>query len=256
MKCFSAKRNLRSLKPLSTQLDVLNSLKFFCISIIIISHRGASYGAGPLWNLEYLEREFTSSRLAILHRADLLVDSFFVISGLLMAYLLLKELPKQRINAIYLILIRVLRLTPGLSLMIFFYSTIFYKLGSGPRWDLVVGPERDCCRKNWWTNLLFINNYVDEQNMGQSIVLCWSMASIVSAVTMYGVVFYEAARPYNALEAGIFAGFHRFTWALGTATFILIIIFGKLRNRSGRRQWSLFLTLFEMANQSAIINLA
>jgi hypothetical protein len=49
--------------------------------------------------------------------------------------------------------------------MIFFYATLFYKLDSGPRWDIVVGPERDYCQKNWWTNLLFINNYVNDQHM-------------------------------------------------------------------------------------------
>jgi hypothetical protein len=49
--------------------------------------------------------------------------------------------------------------------MVFFYATLFYRLGSGPRWDVVVGPERDYCQKNWWTNLLFVNNYVNEQHM-------------------------------------------------------------------------------------------
>ena len=54
---------------------------------------------------------------------------------------------------------------PALCMLVFFYATIFYKLGSGPRWDLVVGPEREYCQKNWWTNLLFINNYVNEHQM-------------------------------------------------------------------------------------------
>ncbi|KAJ9599427.1 hypothetical protein L9F63_010096 [Diploptera punctata] len=103
--CFSLKQNFKSLNPSRepSSLDVLNSMKFICMCSIIISHRGAYFGASPLWNLEFLEREFKSTRLALIHRADLIVDNFFVISGLLMAYLLLKELPKRRINAIYLI---------------------------------------------------------------------------------------------------------------------------------------------------------
>ena len=54
---------------------------------------------------------------------------------------------------------------PVSLVIIFFYATLFYKLGSGPRWDEVVGLERDYCQNNWWTNLLFINNYVNSHHM-------------------------------------------------------------------------------------------
>jgi len=57
--------------------------------------------------------------------------------------------------------------------IIFFYATLFYKLGSGPHWDEVVGLERDSCQNNWWTNLLFINNYVNSRNVvGTLTALC------------------------------------------------------------------------------------
>lgn len=47
------------------------------------------------------------------------------------------------------------------AFMTFFYSTIFYKLGSGPLWNTVIGNESKCCQKNWWVNLLLVNNYVN-----------------------------------------------------------------------------------------------
>jgi hypothetical protein len=56
--------------------------------------------------------------------------------------------------------------------MILFYATLFYKLGSGPRWDAVIGPERDYCQENWWTNLLFVNNYVNDQRMVGTTLSC------------------------------------------------------------------------------------
>lgn len=59
---------------------------------------------------------------------------------------------------------------PASLVIIFFYATLFYKLGSGPRWVEVVRPERDYCQKNWWTNLLFINNYVNSHHMVSTVI--------------------------------------------------------------------------------------
>ena len=54
-----------------------------------------------------------------------------------------------------------IRLTPTYAIVIGFYATLFYHLGSGPKWDTWVGKNSDYCRKNWWTNLLYINNYIN-----------------------------------------------------------------------------------------------
>ena len=57
------------------------------------------------------------------------------------------------------------RLTPVYAMVIGFYATIFVKLGDGPIWDQKVGLERDRCRENWWANILYINNYVNAENL-------------------------------------------------------------------------------------------
>lgn len=57
------------------------------------------------------------------------------------------------------------RLTPVYAMVIGFYSTIFVKLGDGPIWDQKVGLERDRCRANWWTNILYLNNYINADNL-------------------------------------------------------------------------------------------
>lgn len=50
-------------------------------------------------------------------------------------------------------------------MMIGFYATLFYKFGTGPHWDNWVGSNKNYCRENWWTNLLYVNNYVNVPNM-------------------------------------------------------------------------------------------
>ena len=46
-------------------------------------------------------------------------------------------------------------------MVIGFYATIFYKIGNGPYWDTLIQENRDNCVKNWWTNLLYVNNFVN-----------------------------------------------------------------------------------------------
>lgn len=57
------------------------------------------------------------------------------------------------------------RLTPQYFLVILFYILILPHLGSGPTWESRIGFERDNCANNWWANILYINNYVDPENM-------------------------------------------------------------------------------------------
>lgn len=57
------------------------------------------------------------------------------------------------------------RLTPVYAFVIFYYATLFYHIGSGPLWNLIIQPEVEDCRDNWWTNLLYVNNYVNAKHM-------------------------------------------------------------------------------------------
>lgn len=50
-------------------------------------------------------------------------------------------------------------------LVVFFYAYLLEQLGSGPIWDLKVGREARRCRENWWTNLFYVNNYVNNKEM-------------------------------------------------------------------------------------------
>lgn len=96
--------------------------------------------------------------------ANIITDTFFLISGVLMAYTVLRKSEKNSqgyFDVIGLYLHRYLRLTPAYAMMIGFYATLFYKIGSGPYWDQWVGANRDYCQENWWINLLYLNNYIN-----------------------------------------------------------------------------------------------
>jgi hypothetical protein len=62
-----------------------------------------------------------------------------------------------------------------------------------------------------------------------SVVLFVGAMCVLFGVIMFGIVFYDPTRPYSPIEVGLFAGLHRFVWALGTSVFVIIITLGKLR---------------------------
>lgn len=51
------------------------------------------------------------------------------------------------------------RLTPMYASVIALLATVFRYVGNGPDWNYVQIMSQTV-RKNWWTNMLYINNYV------------------------------------------------------------------------------------------------
>lgn len=54
------------------------------------------------------------------------------------------------------------RLTPAYLVVIGFQTTLLYRLGNGPFWRPRVELEKERCQNLWWTNILYINNYVND----------------------------------------------------------------------------------------------
>ena len=87
---------------------------------------------------------------------DKAVDTFFLISGILMSYTTINKLRKGKTGAAAVAtkaplftFLRVLRLSPLYGFVIFFYATVVPHMGSGPIWYKMV-HETGLCRKNWW----------------------------------------------------------------------------------------------------------
>lgn len=53
------------------------------------------------------------------------------------------------------------RLTPAYAFILLLHATWLPKLQDGPLWPRGAEVERNFCRRNWWTNLLYVNNYVN-----------------------------------------------------------------------------------------------
>lgn len=95
-----------------------------------------------------------------------MTQTFFVAGGILSGIFMIKLLQKKNeANMTILIesiIYRYIRLAPGMLFFILFNSTWMVKLGSGPFWNKINQSEKQFCRKNWWINMLFINNYYQD----------------------------------------------------------------------------------------------
>ncbi|XP_077994353.1 nose resistant to fluoxetine protein 6-like [Glandiceps talaboti] len=85
-------------------------------------------------------------------------DSFFLISGLLVTYYSLSRLKTTgKENWVYYYIHRIWRLTPTYYLALFGYMYLVEYFIDGP-FKYYHYQDVEICYKNWWTNVLYINN--------------------------------------------------------------------------------------------------
>ena len=65
------------------------------------------------------------------------------------------------------------RLTPAYMLVIMVFTCLMKFWGSGPMWPTGNVPY-DACKESWWTNILYVNNFVNLDKMVRyiSFVFC------------------------------------------------------------------------------------
>lgn len=163
---FTNSKKLVNTPTASGPLTCINGLRVISMCWVIQGH---TYGFSelilkdPVYAVTSLSKRFSFQ--AILN-GTYSVDTFFFLSGLLVAYVAMKEISeKGRLNWIYYFGHRYWRLTPIYALTLMFFTTIYTLLITGPlAW---IGTDQDGpiysttndCRKYWWTNLLYINNF-------------------------------------------------------------------------------------------------
>jgi len=80
---------------------------------------------------------------------------------------------------------------PPYMLVLMTYVTLTKYIADGPTWNQK-GPEIDDCEDSWWTNLLYINNFVkyDKMCMGWSWYLANDMQFFIISPIIFLPIFY------------------------------------------------------------------
>ncbi|CAH1987784.1 unnamed protein product [Acanthoscelides obtectus] len=169
------------------QIEVLNGLRVISMMWIIAGHAVLLWGQGteansmavvPVMNKDYLEEYHYYRSSSYLDGAHMAVDTFFFMSGFLLAFLYFKEkrsLAYQLKSLPFLYIHRILRLAPSVCALYIFGRWIFPVTGSGPMWNLVIEKVLSPCKRYWWSYFLFLQNYVNWDDL--CLVHTWYLSA-------------------------------------------------------------------------------
>lgn len=154
------------------ELRFLDCFKFFAMFLVIFAHTNWVIYEGAISNPQDPERMLHTAAGTLLISGSLITVTFFVISGLLLTInwlavtrAIADHKPTSWGVARYASLFikfnifRYIRLTVPYAFVVLL-SGVYFENASGPLWRHIYEREQLACRKNWWTNLLFINNVV------------------------------------------------------------------------------------------------
>ena len=109
-------------------------------------------------------------RFMAIANATVSVDTFFFLSGLLVAYILLRDLKrsKGRFNPVLYYLHRFIRLTPTLAMAVALLATLSRHVGNGPAWA-TAEFQAEVCQEDWWRTVFYVNNFRIDGRPGQCL---------------------------------------------------------------------------------------
>eukprot|EP00301_Raphidiophrys_heterophryoidea_P005246 c12225_g1_i1.p1 GENE.c12225_g1_i1~~c12225_g1_i1.p1 ORF type:complete len:710 (+),score=161.17 c12225_g1_i1:50-2131(+) len=165
--CFNPLRNVTSLlsPPSKSNISFLDGVRVFSIAWVVFGHQLLfinDFSGYSNVNAVYLPTGLMSTWAGqIVVSAEFAVDSFFYLSGFLVAAGLINFFEKSNTKGLrwvpMFVLHRFLRLTPAYMFALFYQWKVLPLMGSGPFWGGVKEFSNNC-NKYWWTNLLYINN--------------------------------------------------------------------------------------------------
>ncbi|XP_011298798.1 nose resistant to fluoxetine protein 6 [Fopius arisanus] len=146
-------------------LDCISGIKFLAMGFIIAGHCLVFVIGGPVLNINFWSAAVTKIENAVFLNNPLLVDTFLLLSAFLFTRIVLKVLDNQRsVNFLFLYILRYIRLTPAYLVTLGLYVTWLSRLDSGPLWYKII-DERERCQASWWINILYVNNYVNTDQL-------------------------------------------------------------------------------------------
>lgn len=121
------------------------------------------------------------------------VDTFFFLSGFLLSHLTLKELRSGRMNVVLAIILRYVRLTPSLALVMLVFYKIWVFFGHGPFAVTFQDSINRRCDGSWWSELTYTMNFIpfdsDKVCMGWTWYLGDDMIFFIIAMFLLPVYY-------------------------------------------------------------------
>lgn len=135
-----------------------------CISMmwVVFGHGYMTFG----YELPHINRNevyawFHTSYSMLVQNGTLCVDTFFLMSGLLVLWGAFREMERTKgyLNIKMMYFHRYVRLTPVVAVVILYIMSFYKYSGAGPMW-MKIGTQDKRCSDTWWATLLYVQNYV------------------------------------------------------------------------------------------------
>uniref|UniRef100_A0A6P7GFL3 Uncharacterized protein LOC114341844 n=1 Tax=Diabrotica virgifera virgifera TaxID=50390 RepID=A0A6P7GFL3_DIAVI len=227
---FSLCSSWNKLKTIKSTPEVdyfrpLQGLRFYNIIMVILAHTSLISVISSVSNTKFVETMSASLGNIFISSGSLAVSTMFCLSSTLLSYKIFSHFEKRKLtlNDLAMIFVyRYLRLIPPLAVVLLFKITWWRHIGSGPNWNRMVGQEYLYCRKNMWTDLLFLNNIIDPENMKTMWKILFYFFFLVpglSIIIIPGWYIFVLKPEYDPFVAS-------FITVIGRPIFILSIGFG------------------------------
>ncbi|KMZ02220.1 nose resistant to fluoxetine protein 6 [Drosophila simulans] len=197
LKVFSARANSRSLfrittKPNPNVIECLHGLRGMSLIWVCFGHDYIIAITSPNINLYDVYTWAKTPFKEVIQEGVFAVDSFFFISGLLVAMVALRSMEKAKgkLNIPLMYLHRYLRLTPIVAVSILLYWKLLPHLGDGPLYGNWNFDSYDRCEGNWYWTLLYIQNYAtDSECLAQTWYLAIDMQLYIISPILLIIVY-------------------------------------------------------------------
>jgi peptidoglycan/LPS O-acetylase OafA/YrhL len=159
-------------------LELLDAVRVMSIGWIVLYHTYDQYFVlRILSNFSELLNIISDYKYTLPYSGFFAVDTFFWLSGFLMSYFFIIEVEKSmslgKFGMVYIH--RFLRITPMYMIVLCFFWTMTKYIGNGPLW---INVENDFtgCEDYWYSNLIYINNFLLYWKSNYCLEVSWSLA--------------------------------------------------------------------------------
>ncbi|PNF21716.1 hypothetical protein B7P43_G10362, partial [Cryptotermes secundus] len=221
-------RKLLSTKDSPETLTCLSGIRILSICWIVLGHRYLLSMNVPSINAITGYGFISDWSTMVIINSVLAVDTFLLVSGLLVAYGQLGHVDRRQkfLNVPLYYLHRYIRLTPALAVMVLMQLSLIEHMGSGPLWDKGNKHLTQLCQENWWSALLYVQNYVSDYRMLQ-VYTGWMLSALGCFSAIYWrLPFQQPDYKYNVYISAIYACLNRPIWAFAVGWVIYACVTG------------------------------
>lgn len=210
LQCFSFTNNWAGLfnRPVQDSTIIFDGVRAITTLWIVYGHVYLLRLLDVIKNLDEVPKHYENPFSAIGYTPYIGVDTFFWLSGFLFGYLIVQENEKARgrIKWGLSIVSRILRILPLYMFILIFINFGISTWASGPKSYHIKDHAQGDCPEYWWTNILFINNYVPDFTgnncIGQSWYLAVDMQSYLVCVVLM-IIYFRAKKIYFWVIVGL-----------------------------------------------------